>query len=154
MNVSYYCAIFTDKPIEEMDLEESTEHPRFWTYYLKGNSIGLEEEDESWKDPGEIRELRLTENLYFNKWGCGDMELCLADDYLKRTGGRIYITMLLFLDIEDEASTKISKTAPENIKILDLKDISEELRNNDGRPIFDPEPYVIYEIVNSGYKNE
>ncbi|MCL2786342.1 MAG: hypothetical protein FWD81_03885 [Methanomassiliicoccaceae archaeon] len=150
--MSYYCAIFTDEPIEKMGLEKNSKYPNSWIYRLQERYIEIDEEDELWKDPSDIRELHFTNNLYFNRWGCGDTELCLADDYVRIVGGKIYIAKLLFL--EDEMLGKVSPKILEKIEVLDLKDLSEKIRNNTGRLVVDLEPYVIYEIVNSGNRYE
>lgn len=105
---------------------------------------------DSWKhEPNGADKLRLTEYYYFEEWGFTSEVLCLADDYLKKTYGKIYVIKLSLSD-DMMKSWKIS----EEIEIIDLKNISEKIRNNSGRMAVDLEPYIIYDVMNSEYKNE
>jgi len=144
--MSYYYAIYTDKPLEEM-MEKHPERSGIWVYNGKREYVWIHERDSS-KDPNGADELRLTEYFYFAGFGMHMDEITdLADDCLKRTGGKMYVTELIS---DPDESVKISKKA----EILDLKDISEKLRDSNFRSIVDTESYVIYEVVNSGCKNE
>jgi len=179
--MSYYCAIYTDKPLEEM-LEKHPTHPKTWVQPDHREYVWIKEGDFC-KDPNGADELGPAEHFYFADWWVSpDRVLCLADDYLRILGGRIYVIELLcegsvFFDgfeglegFEGLAEIhrndiRYNRDVPAMVKTLDLKDVSEELHRksymtninlDDLESLRSPislEPYVIHEVVNSGYKN-
>jgi len=146
--MSHYYAVFTDRPLEEM-LEKHPKYPQTWVYTAPwGGCTNIEEKD-LWKDdPNGADELRLTDHYYFNLHGSKSEVFCLADEYLKRTGGKIYL-MELWLSEDLVRSKKIS----EKIEVLDLKDVSERLHEGLAWKVIKMYPYVIYDLVNSEYKD-
>ncbi|MCL2607494.1 MAG: hypothetical protein FWD92_02915 [Methanomassiliicoccaceae archaeon] len=147
--MSHYYAIFTDRPLEEM-LEKHPKYPHTWVYSgAWGGQADIKEGDSWIDDPNGADKLHLTKHYYFNQWGSKNEVFCMADEYLKRTGGKIYI-IELWLSEDLIESEKISK----NIEILDLKDVSERLREGLAWKLIKVRPYVIYEVVNSEYRNQ
>jgi len=158
--MSYYCVIYTDKPLESI-LEKHPKHPKTWAPVGMHEYVRINEGDLC-KDPNGADELHLTDHFYsVDYWVSEDRILCVADDYLRMLGGRIYVIELsLCEDIIEfrKLSKKVKKT-------LDLKDVSKELHKrayatnidlDDLDPLRSPvslEPYVIYEVVNSGYEH-
>jgi len=55
--MSYYYAIFTDGPLEEI-LEKHQGQPRAWVYTGRRGSTRIDEGD-SWKDPNNIKKTAL-----------------------------------------------------------------------------------------------
>ncbi|MCL2785730.1 MAG: hypothetical protein FWD81_00695 [Methanomassiliicoccaceae archaeon] len=156
--MSYYCAIYTDRPLEEM-LERHSTHPK--TLVTRGSGLGLYvTEGDHRKDPNGADGLGLTEHFYYVDWMSYSEEsaLCLADDYLRLIGGKIYIIELSLSDgygrfdgfegLEGfEGLVEIMKNdmrfrdwrTSDIIKTLDLKDVSEKLhyKNNQTTIVID-----------------
>lgn len=166
--MTYYTAIYTEKPLEE--ILERCAQPKFWRFGANRGNVGIVEGDIG-KDPNGADELRLTEHFYTSGYGTySDDVLCLADEYLRILGGKIYIMDLLCegceeLDVIDleglegfEGVVEIWKSyfrMSDKIETIDLKDISERLHD---RTICGTmvrlNPYTIYEVVNSAYRHE
>ena len=156
--MSYYYVIFTDNSLEKM-LEKHPEYPGTWMYGRQDGTprIMISEGDHWGADPNGADELHLTEHYYSVgcNWAHINVILRLADDYLERTGGKIYVIKLsLSEDYIFEKKQYMATGITEKIETLDLKNVSETLHEGTFEQVIQLHPYVIYKVVNSGYERK